>query len=128
MLARSTPEMRGRVMSLNMMMWGFQPLGLLPIGAAAEVLGTPLAIRIGGIIVASVAFVFLVFSRSDIPAHCSALLPFDVGMLKDDPFALDHETSKTLTLSLTARTTSLDSMNENAISGGRLFSRQSRRH
>jgi MFS family permease len=64
MLAHSTPEMRGRVMSLSMMMWGLQPLGLLPIGAAAEVIGASLAVRIGGAVVASVAFGFLLFSRT----------------------------------------------------------------
>jgi MFS family permease len=64
MLAHSTPEMRGRVMSLSMMMWGLQPLGLLPIGAAAEVIGASLAVRIGGAVVASVALGFLLFSRT----------------------------------------------------------------
>jgi hypothetical protein len=45
-----------------MMTWGLQPLGLLPIGAAAEVIGTPYAIGIGGAIVAALAVVFIVFS------------------------------------------------------------------
>lgn len=59
MLSRSPPEFRGRVISLNMMTWGLQPLGLLPIGAAAEVIGAPWAMGISGAIVAAAALLFL---------------------------------------------------------------------
>jgi hypothetical protein len=62
MLTRSPPDMRGRVISLNMMTWGLQPLGLLPIGAAAEYIGAPLAVGIGGGAVAVLALVFLAMS------------------------------------------------------------------
>ncbi len=63
MLTRASEEMRGRVISLNMMTWGMQPLGLLPIGAAAEQIGAPLAVAIGGGIVAAMGLAMLIFSR-----------------------------------------------------------------
>jgi len=62
MLSRSPPEFRGRVMSLSMATWGLQPLGVLPIGAAAEAIGTPLAIASGGSLVVAVSLGLLGFS------------------------------------------------------------------
>lgn len=44
-------EMRGRVSSLSVLVFGFAPLGMLPIGALAEVWGAPLTIGGGGIII-----------------------------------------------------------------------------
>ena len=41
-------EMRGRVMAVWMINWGLMPLGLLPLSATAERLGTPVAMAIGG--------------------------------------------------------------------------------
>jgi MFS family permease len=63
-LSRSPAEVRGRVISLSMMMWGLQPLGLLPIGAAAEVIGAPWAIAIGGALVVASSLGFLAFSST----------------------------------------------------------------
>ena len=41
-------HMRGRVMAVWMINWGLMPLGLLPLSATAERLGTPVAMAIGG--------------------------------------------------------------------------------
>jgi MFS family permease len=41
-------ELRGRVMSLYMLLWGLMPVGTLPLSAIAESHGTPLALAIGG--------------------------------------------------------------------------------
>ena len=41
-------HMRGRVMAVWMINWGLMPLGLLPLSATAERLGTPVAMVIGG--------------------------------------------------------------------------------
>ena len=62
MLTRAPEEARGRVISLSMMTWGLQPLGLLPIGAAAETIGAPMAVAIGGGIVAVLGLGMLLFS------------------------------------------------------------------
>ena len=57
----SDDNMRGRVMSLYMMTVGLLPLGTLGLSQAAEYLGTPLAIALGGgvIIVFTVVMTFL---------------------------------------------------------------------
>ena len=52
-------ELRGRVLSIWMLSWGMQPLGLLPLSAIAEVRGVPTAMMIGGGL--STAFVVGVF-------------------------------------------------------------------
>ncbi|MBI2942425.1 MAG: MFS transporter [Chloroflexi bacterium] len=51
-------ELRGRVMSLYMLIWGLMPVGTLPIGAVAEMWGTPAALALGGALtsIATVAF------------------------------------------------------------------------
>ena len=41
-------EMRGRVMSIDMMLHGLAPVGILPLGWIAEVAGVPLALATGG--------------------------------------------------------------------------------
>ena len=41
-------EMRGRVMSIDMMLHGLAPVGILPLGWIAEVAGAPLALATGG--------------------------------------------------------------------------------
>jgi MFS family permease len=41
-------EMRGRVMSISMMTFGAMPLGVIPIAALAEKIGTPAAIGLSG--------------------------------------------------------------------------------
>jgi len=62
MLTRAPEEVRGRIISLNMMTWGLQPLGLLPIGAAAEAIGAPMAVAIGGGIVVVLGLSMFIFS------------------------------------------------------------------
>lgn len=52
----SAIELRGRVMSVYMMLWGLTPLGTLPAGAAADVIGIP------GVVIFQGAIVLLVFS------------------------------------------------------------------
>lgn len=44
---QTDPHMQGRVMSLWMTTFGFQPLGVLPISALAERTGTPTALAVG---------------------------------------------------------------------------------
>ncbi len=43
-------EMRGRVMSIYMMTWGLMPFSVLPAGAIAQAVGTPLTLGVGGAI------------------------------------------------------------------------------
>jgi predicted MFS family arabinose efflux permease len=54
----SAPEMRGRVMSLNMMTFGLMPLGALPFGYFAEFIGTANALTISGIALAAISLAF----------------------------------------------------------------------
>lgn len=48
LLTTSTPEMRGRVTSIYMMSFGLMPLGVFPMTAAADAIGPPNALTIGG--------------------------------------------------------------------------------
>ena len=41
-------EMRGRIMSIDMMLHGFAPIGILPLGLLAEVSGVPTALALSG--------------------------------------------------------------------------------
>ena len=52
-------EMRGRVMSLYMISWGFMPLGAIPASALAESLGAPLVVGAGAIIMMVVSLSLL---------------------------------------------------------------------
>ncbi len=56
-------HMRGRVMSIWMINWGLMPLGLLPLSAAAENLGTPVAMVIGGGLSLTVGLLVLIWGR-----------------------------------------------------------------
>lgn len=57
-------HMRGRVMSVAMMTFGLMPLGGVPASLAAEVIGTPAVVSIGGVLLmASVAGAYLAFPR-----------------------------------------------------------------
>ncbi len=48
MLTTSSPEMRGRVTSIYMTSFGIMPLGVFPMTAAADAIGPPNALTIGG--------------------------------------------------------------------------------
>ena len=48
LLTTSTPEMRGRVTSIYMTSFGIMPLGVFPMTAAADAIGPPSALTIGG--------------------------------------------------------------------------------
>lgn len=48
LLTTSSPEMRGRVTSIYMTSFGFMPLGVFPMTAAADAIGAPSALTIGG--------------------------------------------------------------------------------
>ena len=52
------PEKRGRVMSLFMMTFGLMPIGAIPFGEFAEVIGTGQALSISGIILTVLTMVF----------------------------------------------------------------------
>ena len=54
----SSPEMRGRVMSVTPMSYGLAPLGALPFGAFAERVGTPDAILVSGVMLAVFTVLF----------------------------------------------------------------------
>ena len=63
----STPEMRGRVMSIMMMTFGLMPLGALPFGTIAEYIGTANSLTISGILLSlltlAFAFAYPAFKR-----------------------------------------------------------------
>ena len=52
------PEKRGRVMSLFMMTFGLMPIGAIPFGEFAEVIGTGQALSISGMIMTVLTLVF----------------------------------------------------------------------
>ena len=55
----SSPEMYGRVMSVNMMTWGMMPLGVIPLAAVAEQIGsTPNALTGAALVMFAVAVLF----------------------------------------------------------------------
>ena len=54
------PEKRGRVMSLFMMTFGLMPLGAIPFGEAAEVIGTAQALSFSGIVLTALTLIFAV--------------------------------------------------------------------
>lgn len=60
----STPEMRGRVMSLGIMTFGLMPLSAVPFGALAEVIGTPDALGISGLTLLGLTVGFALFYRT----------------------------------------------------------------
>lgn len=55
---------RGRVMSLMMMTFGLTPLGTLPIAAAAQAWGAPLAVALGCAVTLIIGLAFFAFSSS----------------------------------------------------------------
>ena len=54
----ASPEMRGRIMSINMMTFGLMPLSALPFGALAEKIGTPDALGLSGLLLAAFTVLF----------------------------------------------------------------------
>ncbi len=56
-------RLRGRVLSIWMLGWGLTPVGLLPMSAVAENLGTPVAMVISGAIGVAVAVAVMAFAR-----------------------------------------------------------------
>ena len=54
----TSPEMRGRIMSINMMTFGMMPLSALPFGALAEKIGTPDALGLSGLLLAALTVLF----------------------------------------------------------------------
>ena len=61
----SSPEMYGRVMSINMMTWGMMPLGVIPLAAVAEQIGsTPNALTGAALIMFAVAVLFPLLNRT----------------------------------------------------------------
>ena len=53
----------GRIMSMYMMMWGLTPLGTIPAGAIADVVGVPSVLTVQGIITAAAFALTLLFAR-----------------------------------------------------------------
>lgn len=51
-MTKTAHEVQGRVMSIYMMTWGLMPLGTLPAGALAEVVGVRWVVGVGGAILA----------------------------------------------------------------------------
>jgi MFS family permease len=54
----SSPEMRGRMMSLVVMTFGLTPLSALPFGAIAEKIGTPNALGLSGVLLCVTIIIF----------------------------------------------------------------------
>ncbi len=69
-------ELRGRVTSLRMMTFGLSPLGLLPLSAVAQLLGTPVAVLLGGGLTLIVGLAVFVWAR-----ELWALRPEDAGAM-----------------------------------------------
>jgi hypothetical protein len=61
-LTNTPTEFQGRVMSLYMMVWGFQPLGTLPMGALADIYGIAPVLGAAGAILAVSSLVFMALS------------------------------------------------------------------
>ena len=59
----AAPPMRGRVVSLLMMTWGFQSFGVLPFGYLADAVSISFAIGVGGAMLLVAMLILLVFSR-----------------------------------------------------------------
>jgi MFS family permease len=51
-------EMRGRVMSISMMTFGAMPLSVIPFGALAETIGTPVALGLSGAMLIAFTLIF----------------------------------------------------------------------
>lgn len=60
----SSREMRGRALSIMTIAFGIAPLGAMPVGALAEVTGTPISLSIAGILVTLIALGVFIFHRS----------------------------------------------------------------
>jgi MFS family permease len=57
-------NVRGRVMSVMMMSFGLMPFGAVPAGIAAEYIGTPAVVAIGGVLlIISVVAAYLMFPQ-----------------------------------------------------------------
>ena len=53
--SRVNDEIRGRVMGIYMMTWGLMPLGTLPAGFLGDLIGVPMTLTLGGLIMAGSA-------------------------------------------------------------------------
>ena len=58
---RSPDHLRGRIISVYMLIWGLMPLGTLPLGALAENLGSSAAVLLGGGLVVIFALIIALF-------------------------------------------------------------------
>lgn len=93
-------NMRGRVMSIWMINWGLMPLGLLPLSAVAENMGTPVAMALGGSLSLAVGVFVLLWgrqlwklTRDGLDASHAEPVDDPKGQVGDAPFAseqLDH--------------------------------------
>ncbi len=63
MVMRAAPEVRGRVLSINMLTWGLLPVGQLPIGWLADYVGAPSAVSIA----CGIALVLIVLLAWKVP-------------------------------------------------------------
>ena len=61
---KADPRMRGRVMSIGMMSFGMMPLSAVPIGFIAQKIGTPDALMISGLMLATFTIIFGVLNRT----------------------------------------------------------------
>ena len=57
-------KMRGRVLSISMMVFSFAPLGVAPMGAVAERFGTPTVYAVSGIALFLFATLFVLLNRN----------------------------------------------------------------
>lgn len=60
----SSTRMRGRVLSIWMLGWGLTPVGLLPISALAENIGTPTAMIVSGGVAIFIALLVMIIARN----------------------------------------------------------------
>ncbi len=72
----SSPEMRGRIMSIAMMTFGLMPLSAIPFGIVAESRGTPDALLLSGVLLVAFTLLFtFAYPRFRRIAQVKASLP-----------------------------------------------------
>ena len=85
----AAPHMRGRIVSLLMMTWGFQSFGVLPFGFLADQVSIGFAIGLGGALLLLGTLAVLVFSRTMLKLRGNEFADQDAGE-DDRRFAAAH--------------------------------------
>ena len=81
----AAPPMRGRVVSLMMMTWGFQSFGVLPFGFLADQVSIGFAIGLGGALLLIGALAVLAVSRTMLFLSGNEFSEDDMGQEEEQP-------------------------------------------